>query len=96
MTHRSATAVPSCHYSSAKRKKIKEEMKKMPGPYGRRIREVVPGRVVKKYEAEEDDPFLEEKEQIRENDSSMVDGDTFPDPPSSHENISVFYDPLAL
>ncbi len=33
---------------------------------------------------------------ISEDAASVVQGDTFPDPPSSHENLSVFYDPLAL
>ena len=80
---------------------MKEELKKLPGPYGRRIREVAPGGVTKVSEAVEEDDFQEDDfqedtTQKENDDSSAVHGDTFPDPPSSHENISVFYDPLAL
>lgn len=85
---RSVVAVPRSHYSSGKKK---NDFSIMPEPYGQRIRKVVPGVAVKAATYEETSMAEE-----TETDSSAVEGDTFPDPPSSHENPSIFYDPLAL
>lgn len=75
----------------------------MPEPYGQRIKKVVPGAPSSENKGELEDMLGEEEKKPSwmrfgepKDNASEVEGDTFPDAPSSHENPSVFYDPLAL